>query len=126
MALVICTGVDPILLNTRRLILEQAGHTAINVTDENALVAACSQHPFVVAVIGQAVTAKMKRRIAAIIREHCPAVKILELYDNRTGHVLDDADDSLLTPAEVPKDLADRVDDLARQAGQGKPNGVKV
>jgi vacuolar-type H+-ATPase subunit F/Vma7 len=118
MALVVCTGVDQALLNTRRMILEVAGHTVVTVTDERSLVEALEEHTFDVAVIGQTVAARIKRKISAIIREHCPAVKVLEIYDNHSGRVLDDADASMMALGEVPKDLADQVDELAKQ---GKP-----
>ena len=118
MALVICTGVDQALLNTRRLILERAGHTVVTITDERSLVEALKEHTFDVAVIGQPVAARMKRKIAAIIREQCPAVKVLEIYDNRSGRILDDADASMMALGDVPKNLADQVDELAKQ---GKP-----
>jgi hypothetical protein len=118
MALVICTGVDQALLNTRRLILEGAGHTVVTVMDETGLRAACKMQSFDVAVIGQAVTPKMKRKVSSLLRENCPAVKVLELFDNRTGRVLDDADAWLMTPAEIPEDLADRVHELARRGKQ--------
>ena len=39
MALVLCTGFDKTVLETRKLILENAGHTVVTVTDETALVA---------------------------------------------------------------------------------------
>ena len=57
MALVLSTGVDKALLKTRRLILESAGHKVATVMDETALLAACKEHSFDVAVIGQTVSA---------------------------------------------------------------------
>jgi CheY-like chemotaxis protein len=118
MALVLCTGVDKSLLKTRKLILEAAGHTVVTVTDELSLLAACEKHSFDVAVVGQSTGQKMKRRIAALVREHCPDVKVLELYEPHMGQVVDDADSWLATPVDVPKDFADRVDELA--TGKGK------
>jgi len=112
MALVLCTGIDPVLLKTRRLILERAGHKVVGTTDEAALLAACKKHSFDVAVIGQTVGIKMKRHISALIREHCPGIRILELYREFQGKALDDADSWLETPADIPKDLADHVDEL--------------
>lgn len=53
MARVLCTGVDPVLIGTRKLILQDAGHIVIAATDELEVVAACEKHPFAVAVIGQ-------------------------------------------------------------------------
>ena len=78
MALVLCTGVNPTLRETRRLILEQAGHTVVSIADERGLVAACQKHNFDVAVIGQAVSPNVKKVIAALIREHCSSVLILD------------------------------------------------
>lgn len=115
MALVLCTGVDEALLQTRRLILESAGHRVVSVADEPALIAACEAHSFDVAVIGQTVTSKMKRRVASLVRQHCPAVKILELYQPHLGRTLSNADSWMETPADVPRELADRVDELAKK-----------
>lgn len=75
MALVLCTGVDSSLLTTRRLILESAGHKVVTVTDEKSLLAACKEHKFEVAVVGKMLTQNMKRRIAALLRTHCPEAK---------------------------------------------------
>jgi len=113
MALVLCTGVDKALLQSRRLILERAGHRIVSITDEKALTSICQKHSFDVAVIGQAVSPNMKRRIASLLRQHCPGAKILELYQPNAGKVLTDADSWLSFPSDVPKDLADRVDELA-------------
>jgi CheY-like chemotaxis protein len=66
MALVLCTGVYPVLIKTRKLIFEHAGHTVIPCTDELQLVAACEEHAFDVAVIGQAVS----RKVTHVIRLH--------------------------------------------------------
>lgn len=72
MALVLCTGVDPSVVHTRHLILERAGHVVISALDEPSLIAACEHNKFEVAVVGQSVSAKSKRRIARLVRENCP------------------------------------------------------
>jgi hypothetical protein len=115
-ALVLCTGIDASLLATRRLILESAGHKVFTATDEKYLLDICKEQKIDVAVVGQAVDNNIKRRIASLIRTQCPKVKLLELYEPHLGRALDDADSWLLTPTDVPKDLADRVDELAKQA----------
>jgi hypothetical protein len=120
MALVLCTGVNKALLQTRKYILEAAGHTVVTVTDEKALLEACKKQTFDVAVIGQSTGAKMKPRISALVREHCPAAKILELYEPYSGPVVADADASVATPFEVPKDLADRVTELASRSNKSR------
>ena len=52
MALVLCTGVDKAVLETRKLILEAVGHTVMAVMDETALIKACENHSFDIAVVG--------------------------------------------------------------------------
>jgi hypothetical protein len=113
MALVLCTGVDPSVVRTRQLILERAGHVVIPVLDEPSLVTACQQNKFEVAVIGQMASAKIKRSTASLIRERCPDAKVLELYSVSSGKILEDADAWLEVLADVPQELAARVDALA-------------
>jgi hypothetical protein len=109
MALVLCTGVDPAVVRTRQLILERAGHVVVPALDEASLIQACQQNKFDVAVVGQTVSPKIKRRIAELIRETCTDTKLLELYTISTGRVLDDADSWLEVLADVPQELAARV-----------------
>lgn len=115
MALVLYTGIDDSILATRRLILEAAGHKVFTVTDEKALLALSKEHRFDVAVVGQAVDNAIKRRIAALLRTKCPQAKVLELYEPHLGRALEDADSWMLTTTDVPKDLPDRIDELANQ-----------
>jgi CheY-like chemotaxis protein len=112
-AKILCTGVDKTLLQTRKLILESAGHQVVTATDEKTLIAACQEESFDVAVIGQTTSPNIKLRIASLVRQYCPTVKILELYKFYSEKVLADADSSLPVPADVPKDLVDRVNELA-------------
>ncbi|HEY2499380.1 MAG TPA: hypothetical protein VGK24_20150 [Candidatus Angelobacter sp.] len=113
MALVLCTGVEPSLVRTRQLILERAGHIVVAALDETALALVCKQHSFEVAVIGQTTSAKTKRHIARFIRESCPGAKLLELYTVSSGKVLEDADSWLEALADIPQELAERVQTLA-------------
>ena len=113
MALVLCTGVDVSVVRTRQLILERAGHVVISALDEGSLIKACQQNKFEVAVVGQTVSPKIKRRIAELIRESCRDAKLLELYTISSGRVLDDADSWLEVLADVPQELAARVEALA-------------
>jgi CheY-like chemotaxis protein len=118
MALVLCSGADKALLQTRRYILEAAGHTVVTVSDEPTLLAVCKKHTFDVAVIGQSTAPKIKHRIVSLVREHCPDVKVLELYYPHLGRVLENADAWLATPTDVPRDLADRVTELVDDGGR--------
>lgn len=113
MALVLCTGVDPVLITTRKLILQSAGHNVVTAMDEQSVRAACEQQVFDVAVVGQTVSAKAKRQLMALIRRHCPSAKVLELYSFSTGRVLQDADSWMAVPTDIPQDLAERVTAMA-------------
>jgi len=113
MALVLCTGVDPVLIKTRRLILEKAGHKVITAADTVTVIKLCQKHKFEVVVIGQAITRGVKRHIMSLVREHCPTARVLELHRFSMGKVLEDADAWLEVPADVPQELGERVSALA-------------
>ena len=112
MALVLCTGAHPTLTQTRQLILEAAGHTVVPALDENQIKEACCKHDFEVVVIGQGGPAKLKKEWREIIRDYCPAAKVLEVYTLSAGADIKDADDWLEAPA-MPNELAARVAALA-------------
>lgn len=115
MALVLCTGWDQGLLDTRTLILRSAGHEVHQARTQKEIASLCEARQFDVAVIGQAISNRMKQPIASLIKEHCPNVEILELYYPHEGRALSDADDWLEVPCDVPSDLAERVKDLANR-----------
>jgi DNA-binding NarL/FixJ family response regulator len=114
MAMVLCTGHDLVLMETRKLILEEAGHIVIPITEQSAIPDACKKNIFDVAVIGQSFSAHSKRSIASLIRQHCPSAKILELYQTNQDKALEDADSWLEVPADVPQKLAQWVTRLAK------------
>jgi hypothetical protein len=113
MAVVLCTGANVNLVQTRVLILQQAGHTAVPALSAKEVQAACARQAFDVVVIGQAVAPTEKQRVAGLVREQCPGARILELYNSATGKALADADDWLDVPQNVPQNLADKVTALA-------------
>ena len=114
MALVLCAGVDRLLIKTRQLLLESAGHTVIPATDESTMISACQKQAFDVAVIGQLIPPKLKRRMLSLIRQHNPSARVLELYLASAGRALQDADAWLEASVLGPQDLTDRVAALAR------------
>jgi len=116
MALVLCAGADDALQHSRVLILEQAGHEVISVKGEQELVAACQEHQFAVAVIGQGVPNNEKHRVLRLLKQHCPNAKVLELVATGAGRVLDGASDWLEGPVTAPVELARRVSLLASKA----------
>jgi CheY-like chemotaxis protein len=113
MALVLCTGVDPVLLKTRQLILENAGHTVVPASNEREIEAVCGKKKFDVAVIGQNTPPKTKARVLELLREHCPAARILELYPPYASRTLKNADAWLEMPTDRPEELAEAVNSLA-------------
>lgn len=118
MALVLCTGSHPLLVETRKLILEEAGHTVIGVTNEPDLASAGEKHHFDVAVIGQTTSPELKRTLFSLIRKQCPSAKVLELYQPHEGKTLEGADSWLQVPADVPQELVERVNQLASKEKQ--------
>jgi len=118
MALILSTGTDPILLKTRELILERAGHGVVSAMTESEVRDACRQYVFGVAVIGQALSPASKTRIQRIVRVHCPAARTLELYPANSEPVLRDADAWLEVPLENPGELVDRVTALGNDSNR--------
>lgn len=112
--MVLCTGWDRGLLETCTLELKSAGHEVHQARTQGEVVSACEQHQFEVAVIGQVVSKRMKRLVFSFVKEHCPKVKVLELYQPHVGKALENADSWLEVPADIPRDLAERVGQLAR------------
>lgn len=121
MALVLCTGADPVLNGTRKLILEDGGHTVFTAIDELDVVDGCKEFAFAVAVVGQSASRSKKHALASLIRKHCPSARILELFTTYEGTVLKDADAWLQISPNSPHELVERVNELAdgksRQAG---------
>jgi DNA-binding NarL/FixJ family response regulator len=114
MSLVLNTGVYPPLIETRRLILEQAGHTVITAVEDQEIVKACRRYKFDVAVIGQSVPPKVKRHFLNLIRRECTTAKILELISPDIEQALKTADSWLELSSQAPFALANRVNELAK------------
>jgi hypothetical protein len=115
MALVLCTGSDPVVMKTRQLLLETAGHTVILASDDSQVEKACKSHQFDVAVIGQNVSPAVKQRFFGLVREHCASTRILELLRPFNDRTLDKADASLVMPSETPEQLVELVTALAQK-----------
>ena len=120
MATVVCTGSNRILMQTRVMILQKAGHSVIGTMNEHELIEACKSNPVDVVVVGQGISPVQKNRVLILARAHCPAALVLELYQTTQGRVLGDADDWLEVPGEFPQHLAERVTELARRKGASK------
>lgn len=118
MALILCTGTDLILMETRRMLLEKFGHQVITAANELAITAACQRHSFDVAVIGQGASPCAKKHVSALIRASCPTTKVLELYTASSHKVLETADSWLEVPADSPEILPRRVTELAKPSSK--------
>jgi CheY-like chemotaxis protein len=79
MAKVLCVGMNDAAMQTRQMLLEQAGHSVAIARDLRQIIAACEREQFSVAVLGQHLPAKEKLRITGKVRELCPGARILEL-----------------------------------------------
>ena len=120
MAVVLCTGSDPVLMKTRQMILESAGHKVLSAISGGEVEILCSEFTFHVAVLGQSAAPNLKRETLAAVRRSCPTAKVLELYPVHLGKVLKDADAWLEMPPESPDMLIKMVDGLATSApGRG-------
>lgn len=115
MALVLCTGSDTVVMKTRQLILESAGHMVILASNDGQMEKACKSHQIDVAVIGQNVSAAVKMRFFLLLRKHCTTAKILELHRPFNEKVLPQADGWLVMPSENPEELAELVTELAEK-----------
>jgi len=113
-ALVLCTGSDESLMQTGKLLLERAGHQVVLAKSLAEIEQTCTENDFQVIVLGQALIAPEKRRIADLVRRVCRSAKILELHlPGLTFKAVPDADDWLEVPAQVPQELPERVTALA-------------
>jgi DNA-binding NarL/FixJ family response regulator len=120
MALVLCTGSDPLLMKTRQLILEQAGHTVLSASNGQEIENACLQNKFEVVVMGQSTPTVVKRQNLRLIRKFCPTARVLELYPSYVGRVLDEADCWLEMPPGSPQEFIDLVNLLASERGESQ------
>ncbi len=115
MALVLCTGIDPELLASRKLILESDGHTVVSTMDQRELEKACAEQNFDIAIIGEAMSPKVKRWACQLIRENCPSARVLELHPFYADKSLTDVDAWLGMPREHPEEFKEVVNSLAPQ-----------
>jgi DNA-binding response OmpR family regulator len=111
--LVLCVGSDEVLMKTRKLILERAGHKVVLGISDSDIRQAAGQYTFDVAVLGQNLQDETKRTTFKFLRANYPNVKILELHVVHTRPILQSADDWLVVPVDVPHELEEHVSALA-------------
>lgn len=96
------------------MVLEHGGHTVRVAMNEDEIRDACLENCCEVAVIGQVTLPDLKYSAFRTVREHSPDARVLELHEAYHSPLLGGADDWLEVPTEVPHDLLDRVNHLAR------------
>lgn len=119
MADVLCVGMDDAAMQTRRLILEKAGHVVSQAQDLRRVKEACEVNSFSIVILGQSLNASEKRRITDVILTHCKSAKILELHKGISPE-LPRADEHLQVSQMEPQALVDAVAALLRKAGKKK------
>lgn len=111
MANLLCIGISSAAMETRRLILERAGHSVIQVRDIREIVVACRNNTFSVVILGQTLPAKEKLRVSEVVRRDCAGAKILELHTGLAPD-LPSADAHLQVATGAPEKLVDCVNEL--------------
>ncbi len=111
MARILCIGSYPVVVESRKAVLEQAGHDVVALVEPCDVAAACQGVSFDVAIIGQSNSPDRLKLMASDIRRHSPSAKILELYLWNQNRVIDDADAWLQLPV-LARDLIQRVLEL--------------
>jgi len=80
------------VLQTRHLILQQAGFDVVSVADMQELTGALAQGEFDLFILGHSLPAKEKLRVYHLVQGHSQATPVLELYkfspDLNTGYAL--------------------------------------
>lgn len=112
MALILCIGSEPEILENRREAMEKAGHTVLIARNKQELQDACRRNNIAVAVLGSHMSDNMKRNVADLLREHCPGSKIIELCDEPHGRAIEDADSWASSINE--SEINDRIDQMKK------------
>ena len=113
MADVLCVGMDDAAMQTRRLILQKAGHSVSQARDLRLVKEACEVKSFSIVILGQALNGSEKRRITDAVLTHCKSAKILELHTSIRPDV-PQADRHLQVSASEPEGLVEAVNVLLR------------
>jgi|SRR6185503_17671544 hypothetical protein len=125
MADVLCVGMDDAAMETRRLVLEQAGHVVRQARDLRRVKQTCEVNSFSVVILGQSLNASEKMRITDVVLTHCKSAKILELHTGITPE-LPEADGHLQMSTIEPRGLVAAVNALlqAPRKKKARPSGV--
>jgi hypothetical protein len=98
-------------METRRMILERAGHSVTSAQDLRDVIAACRSEAFEVVILGQSLPRNEKLRIRDVVHIECRNAKVLELHTGITPE-LPSADGHLHVATGAPEALVDCVNNL--------------
>jgi CheY-like chemotaxis protein len=107
---ILCIGASDATMETRRMLLESAGHTVTEAKDLREVTAACQTGSVDIAILGQDLPEKEKVRVSDTIRRMSGA-RILELHIG-VAPELPSADAHLQTIASAPEGLLECVNEL--------------
>ncbi|HUQ49606.1 MAG TPA: response regulator [Terriglobales bacterium] len=98
------------LRETRELLLKQMGYLVVSATNIRELSHVCRRSLFDLAIIGHGFDPAKKKRIAAIIRQHCPGTPLLEMC--RVSPEIPDSE--FVLHGADPQDLVNEVNAILR------------
>src|SRR5947209_4772813 len=116
---VLCVGIDDAAMQTRRLILEKAGHSVTQARDLRRVKDACESKSFDVVMLGHSLNANEKKRITDVVLSSCNSAKILELHLSNTPD-LPEGDAHLQVTVSQPQGLVEAVTGLLKAPGKKK------
>jgi hypothetical protein len=98
-------------MQTRKMILQRAGHTVAQARDLREVIASCRSDSFSVVILGPALPRNEKLRVRDVLYIECRDAKVLELHTG-VAPELSSADAHLRVTASAPEGLVDCVESL--------------
>jgi hypothetical protein len=83
-ATIFCISATSALAEAKRQLLALRPYEFVPPTDFQQIEAACANIRFDLALIGENFDPPIKMAISSLLREHCPGVPILEIYEDRS------------------------------------------
>ncbi len=114
MADILNIGSDSVLLTTRRVNLERAGHRVTQAHDLHQVLAACGRKSLDVVILCNTLNESEKMRVADVVRRFCGDVMLLDLH-NGSRPDLPYADAHLQAQGSRPQELLRAVDALTHK-----------
>ena len=111
MANILCIGIGNAAMQTRKMILERAGHTVTQARELREVMAACRVDSFSVAILGPALPRNEKLRVRDLLYIECRDAKVLELHIGVAPEI-SSADAHLQVTASEPEGLVECVESL--------------